>query len=121
MIDTDWSKPDDINKTRRAYLDILTDAIYKSPAIQSVNAFAKKEASVYFYQVRILSCSLTPLYLALFLLFLKHTFLPSQTPFLLAAFSFSFPRLPNLTFVFTLTDLTGNTSAFYSLLAAQPI
>ena len=48
---TDWSNASDPYLLRQRYLDVNTDANFKAPAIMSANAFVKKQAPTYFYQL----------------------------------------------------------------------
>ena len=48
---TDWSNATDPYVLRQRYLDVNTDANFKAPAILSANAFIKKQAPTYFYQL----------------------------------------------------------------------
>ena len=48
---TDWSNATDPFLLRQQFIDLNTDALFKAPAIQSANAFVKKESSTYFYQL----------------------------------------------------------------------
>ena len=49
---TDWSNATDPFLLRQQFIDLNTDAIFKAPAIQSANAFAKKESPTYLYQLK---------------------------------------------------------------------
>lgn len=48
---TDWSNATDPYVLRQRYVDVNTDANFKAPAILSANAFVKKQARTYFYQL----------------------------------------------------------------------
>jgi len=48
---TDWSNATDPFLLRQQFIDINTDANFKAPAIQSANAFVKKESPTYLYQL----------------------------------------------------------------------
>ena len=48
---TDWSNASDPYVLRQQFLDICTDAVFKAPAIQSVDLFVKKQVPTYFYQL----------------------------------------------------------------------
>jgi len=48
---TDWYNATDPYLLRQRYLDVNTDANFKAPAILSANAFVKKAAPTYFYQL----------------------------------------------------------------------
>ncbi|XP_020631115.1 neuroligin-2-like [Orbicella faveolata] len=48
---TDWSNVTDPYLLLQRYLDVNTDASFKAPAILSANAFVKKQAPTYFYQL----------------------------------------------------------------------
>ena len=48
---TDWYNATDPYLLRQRYLDVNTDANFKAPAILSANAFIKKAAPTYFYQL----------------------------------------------------------------------
>ena len=50
---TDWSNATDPYLLRQQFIDINTDANFKAPAIQSANAFVKKESPTYVYQLEI--------------------------------------------------------------------
>ena len=50
---TDWSNASDPFALRQRFIDINSDATFKAPAIQSADAFAKKQAPTYFYQLEI--------------------------------------------------------------------
>ena len=47
---TDWSNATDPYVIRQQFLDINSDATFRSPAIKTAKAFARKQATVYFYQ-----------------------------------------------------------------------
>ena len=48
---TDWLNVTDPYLLLQRYLDVNTDASFKAPAILSANAFVKKQAPTYFYQL----------------------------------------------------------------------
>jgi len=48
---TDWANASDPYLLRQQFLDINSDATFKAPAIQSADAFIKKEAPTYFFQL----------------------------------------------------------------------
>ena len=48
---TDWSNATDPFLLRQQFIDLNTDALFKAPAIQSANAFVKKESPTYLYQL----------------------------------------------------------------------
>lgn len=48
---TDWSDASDPFVLRQQFIDLNSDATFKAPAIQSADAFVKKGASTYFYQL----------------------------------------------------------------------
>jgi len=48
---TDWWNVTDPGLLLQRYLDVNTDASFKAPAILSANAFIKKRAPTYFYQL----------------------------------------------------------------------
>ena len=50
---TDWSNATDPYLLRQQFIDINTDANFKAPAIQSADAFVKKESPTYVYQLEI--------------------------------------------------------------------
>jgi len=50
---TDWLNASDPHLLRQQFIDINTDANFKAPAIQSANAFVKKESPTYLYQLEI--------------------------------------------------------------------
>ena len=48
---TDWSNGSDPNVLNQQFIDINTDANFKAPAIQSADAFVKKQAPTYVFQL----------------------------------------------------------------------
>jgi len=50
---TDWSNASDPYVLRQRFLDINTDASFKAPAIESADAFVKKQATTYVFQLEI--------------------------------------------------------------------
>ena len=50
---TDWSNATDPFLLCQQFIDINTDASFKAPAIQSANAFVKRESPTYLYQLEI--------------------------------------------------------------------
>ena len=50
---TDWSNATDPHLLRQQFIDLNTDLNFKAPAIQSANAFVKKESPTYLYQLEI--------------------------------------------------------------------
>ena len=48
---TDWSNATDPYVLLQRYMDVNTDANFKAPAILSADAFIKKQAPTYFYQL----------------------------------------------------------------------
>ena len=50
---TDWSNASYPILLRKKFIDMNTDANFKAPAIQSANAFVKKQGPTYFYQLEI--------------------------------------------------------------------
>ena len=50
---TDWSNASDPILLRKQFIDMNTDSNFKAPAIHSANAYVKKQAPTYFYQLEI--------------------------------------------------------------------
>ena len=50
---TDWSNASDPHLLRQQFIDLNTDVNFKAPAIQSANAFVKKESPTYVYQLEL--------------------------------------------------------------------
>ena len=50
---TDWSNASDPYLLRQQFMDIHSDSTFKAPAIQSADAFVKKGAPTFFYQLEI--------------------------------------------------------------------
>lgn len=50
---TDWSNASDTHLLRQQFIDLNTDVNFKAPAIQSANAFVKKESPTYVYQLEL--------------------------------------------------------------------
>ena len=48
---TDWANASDPYVLRQRFIDIFTDGTFKAPAIQSADAFVKKQAPTYLYQL----------------------------------------------------------------------
>ena len=49
---TDWTNVSDRSRNRRMYLDMMADAMFVAPAVQSANAFVNHSLPTYFYQLQ---------------------------------------------------------------------
>ena len=47
---TDWANQTNPSVVRQKYMDVITDCIYKAPAVRSAKAFVEHDMKTYFYR-----------------------------------------------------------------------